>query len=162
MDRSPSDIRAPIRAGDTVSDEDAERIFARVTACTLARSEWTHPAHLVFAAVLLQREGLAGAERKMPDMIRAYNISVGTPNNDSEGYHHTITLFFLRRIDAFFATGARANMERARGVGADATRLVASPLADPEYLLAFYTKERLFSLAARRAWVGPDLEPSAD
>jgi len=153
VSNSQFDIRAPIRAGNAVSDEDAERIFDRVVNCTLPRPEWTHPAHLVFATVLLQREGLAGAEQSMPGMIRAYNESVGTPNNDREGYHHTITLFFLRRIYAFFSSAKGENP------GAAATRLLASPLSAPDYPLNYYSKDLLYSVEARSSWKAPELRP---
>jgi len=97
------DLRNPIRSGDIVDDESARRILEGVAARTLPRPEWTHQAHLVFAAALLADRGLAGAERDAPGLIRAYNESVGGANDDTQGYHHTITLFFLRHINAFLA-----------------------------------------------------------
>ena len=144
-------VFTPIRAGDEVSDETALRIFAGMTGKFLPKEEWTHPAHLVFATVLLDREGLSGAEAAAPDLIRNYNISVGGVNSDTEGYHHTITLFFLRRIDMFLASVPEKN------IGARATRVLASPLAETDYPMRFYSRERLFSVEARRSWVEPDL-----
>jgi hypothetical protein len=38
-----------------------------------------------------------------------------------------------------------------------ATTLLASPLAGKDYLLRFYSKERLMSAEARSRWVEPDL-----
>jgi hypothetical protein len=32
-----------------------------------------------------------------------------------------------------------------------------SPLGEPEWLLAYWSRERLFSMEARREWVEPDL-----
>jgi len=145
------DLRNPIRSGDIVDDESARRILEGVAARTLPRPEWTHQAHLVFAAALLADRGLAGAERDAPGLIRAYNESVGGANDDTQGYHHTITLFFLRHINAFLAPFAN------EGVGRRATRLLASPLAATDYPLAFYSRERLFSTEARRGWLDPDL-----
>lgn len=127
------------------------RLFSGVVGKSLPRPEWTHPAHLVFATALLAHEGLAGAEKRAPTLIRGYNESVGGVNDDTQGYHHTITLFFLRHIDAFLAPHA------ADAAGARATRLLASPLAAPDYPLRFYSRERLFSVAARRGWVDADL-----
>jgi hypothetical protein len=144
--------RTPIRAGDTVTDEMARHIYDGVTRLTLPRPEWTHPAHLVFATTLLGKAGLANAETAMPEMIRAYNESVGGVNDDTQGYHHTITLFFLRHIDAFLSPYVHES------VGARATRLLASLLATPDYPLTFYSRERLFSVEARRCWVEPDLK----
>ena len=156
METPSNDRHAPFRAGDVVSDDEANRIYDGVVKCSLPKHEWTHPAHLIFATMLVSRSSLPGAEKSMPDMIRAYNESVGGVNNDREGYHHTITLFFLRRIASFLAKAS------SQGVGADATRLLASPLALPDYPLKFYSKERLFSVEARRNWVEPDLNPVDD
>jgi hypothetical protein len=141
----------PIRAGDTVTDGMVAHIFSGLRARTLPRPEWTHPAHLVFATALLDHEGLAGAEASAPALIRAYNESVGGVNDDAQGYHHTITLFFLRRI-YFFVTPYSDE-----SAGARATRLLTSPLAAPDYPLRFYSWERLFSAKARREWLEPDL-----
>jgi hypothetical protein len=142
--------RAPIRAGAVISDDEVAHIHEGVRRRTLPRPEWTHPAHLVFATALLAEEGLAGAEAAAPDLIRAYNVSVGGVNDDTQGYHHTLTLFFLRAVDGFLSDCS------ARGLGAKATALLASDLAAPDYPLRFYTRERLFSVDARRGWVAPD------
>ncbi|MDZ7627002.1 MAG: hypothetical protein U5J99_01190 [Parvularculaceae bacterium] len=141
----------PLRTGAIVTDDMAAHIYAGVAGKVLPRPEWTHPAHLVFAAALLGHEGLMVAERRAPSLIRGYNESVGGVNDDRHGYHHTITLFFLRHIDEFLA------LHTNEAIGARATRLLASPLAEPEYPLRFYSRERLFSVEARKEWVGPDL-----
>lgn len=141
----------PLRSGDAVTDAIVSHIYLGVCARDLPRPEWTHPAHLVFASALLADRGLKGAEGSAPALIRAYNESVGGVNDDAQGYHHTITLFFLRRIDAF------SRPYTAEGSGKRATRLLASPLAHPTYPLRFYSRERLFSVEARRRWVEPDL-----
>jgi hypothetical protein len=141
----------PIRAGDRVTDAMVAHIYEGVRSCTLAKPEWTHPAHLVFATALLADRGLAGAEAAAPGLIRAYNESVGGVNDDTQGYHHTITLFFLRKIEAFYEPYTDDT------VGRRATRLLASPLAAPDYPLRFYSRERLFSVEARRRRLTPDL-----
>lgn len=141
----------PLRAGDTVTDAHARHILDGVRACALARPEWTHPAHLVFATALIDDLGLDAAERAAPALIRAYNLSVGGVNDDTQGYHHTITIFFLRRIAEFLTPFADETL------GARATRLLASPLAATDYPLAAYSRERLFSPEARRNFIEPDL-----
>ncbi len=141
----------PIRAGDNVTDTMALHIYDGLIGRTLPKVEWTHPAHLVFASVLIAREGLAGAEAAAPGLIRSYNESVGGVNDDKQGYHHTITLLFLRHVADFLAPYEEESL------GARATRLLASPLAETDYPLRFYTRERLFSVEARRGWVAPDL-----
>ena len=141
----------PLRAGDAVTDGMVAHIYTGVVNRTLPRPEWTHPAHLVFATALLCERGLDGAEAAAPGLIRAYNESVGGVNDDTQGYHHTITIFFLRKIAEFFAPDGD------EGPGAKATRLLASPLAAPDYPLRFYSRERLFSIEARREWAAGDL-----
>lgn len=141
----------PIRAGDRVTDAMVAHIHDGVCVRTLPKAEWTHPAHLVFATGLLARLGLAGAETAAPALIRAYNLSTGGVNDDTQGYHHTMTIFFLRAIDNFLEPYTEESP------GAQATRLLASPLADPAYPMRFYSRERLFSAAARREWAEPDL-----
>ena len=37
--------------------------------------------------------------------------------------------------------------------------LLAGPCGRPDWILAHWTKDRLFSVEARRAWVAPDLQP---
>jgi hypothetical protein len=143
----------PIRAGDRVTDAMVAHIYEGVSARTLPKAEWTHPAHLVFATALLTHEGLAGAEAAAPALIRAYNESTGGLNDDTQGYHHTITLFFLRAINAFYGPLAEES------AGTRATMLLASPLAAPDYPLQRYSRDRLFSVEARRGWVEPDLKP---
>lgn len=140
-----------LRAGAVVTDAQARRILDGVRDRFLPRPEWTHPAHLVFATGLLAERGLGGAEAAAPGLIRAYNESVGGVNDDTQGYHHSLTIFFLREVDRFLGPF----LEDA--IGARATRLLASPLSAPDYPLRHYSRERLFSVEARRIWVDPDL-----
>jgi hypothetical protein len=75
-------------------------------------------------------------------------------NSDSEGYHETITRLFLDGVRQFVAQ-------------ADATgplhdlvnQLLLSPTGQRDWPLRFYSRERLFSVEARRHFVDPDLEP---
>jgi len=40
-----------------------------------------------------------------------------------------------------------------------AARLLATPFGDKAWPLTFWSRERLFSVEARRGWVAPDLAP---
>ncbi len=140
-----------IHPGASVSDADVAHILGGIRARTLPKPEWTHGAHLCAGTALLKARGLAGAEAEMPDTIRAYNEATGVPNTDDEGYHHTITLFYLRTLDKFLD---RRWHER---IGQLATDVLAADLADRTYPLQFYSKELLFSVTARRSWIEGDL-----
>lgn len=143
---------APLRAGDTVTDAALRRILGGVRQRTLPKPEWTHAAHLVFGAGLLSGTSLAQAEEEAPHLIRGYNEATGVLNDDASGYHHTITLFFLRRLDL---------LRPAHPIAASdwASKALASALARSDYPLRFFSKGLLFTVAARRGWVEPDLQP---
>ena len=91
--------------------------------------------------------------RSMPTLIRAYNESIGGTNTDTSGYHETITQASIRAARAFLSDAPLEPLyETCNG-------LLRSPLGDPEWLLVYWTRPRLFSVEARRRWVEPDLRP---
>jgi len=135
------------------SEAEVDDLARRFLDHTLPRAEWTHAAHFAVALWLLRRRPESAAEREMPRLIRAYNAAVGTANTDSSGYHETIT---------------RASLAAARSVGAAWSdrplhealeALMATDLGRPNWLLGYWSRERLFSVEARRGWVEPDLAP---
>ena len=121
--------------------------------CALPRNEWTHAAHFAAALWLMRYRPDLDAAATMPGLIRAYNESVGRVNDDHGGYHETITLASLRAargvLDAY-----PSDMPVYRMVNA----LMWSNLADPNWLLEYWSRDRLMSVEARRAWVEPDLK----
>lgn len=127
-------------------------IYKGFKALTLPKEEWTHEAHLVTALSLLHDHGLEKAEALMPDMIREYNTSRGGINSSTDGYHHTITIFYLRIIEKFRLNNKGLNFEDL------ATQLLGSEIAAPYYTLNFFSKEHLFTPEARLGLVQPDLK----
>ncbi len=143
----------PLHPGAVVSADHATHIITGLRNRTLPKSEWTHGAHLTAAVALLDEDSLAGALAVMPDMIRQYNEATGVNNTDTEGYHQTITVFYLHVIDDF----CRRRPETT--VHDRASALLASPLAARDFALQFYSKELLFSVDARRNYIAPDVGP---
>lgn len=127
----------------------AERLLDR----TLPKEAWTHAAHLT-ATLRLVRTRDAGLERDLPGIIRAYNVAVGGVNDDHNGYHETITQAYLAAIRAFEAA-LPAGLSDAEA----AARLLATPMGDKAWPLTHWSRERLFSVEARRGWADPDLKP---
>lgn len=121
---------------------------------TLPKIEWTHAAHWAATFWLLRHRSDLDLARDMPGLIRAYNLSVGGRNTDTEGYHETITQASLRaarnHLDAYPADASLA---------AVLSDLLKSPLGRPDWILRYWSRERLFSVNARREWVEPDLHP---
>lgn len=134
------------------SDAEIEHIAHALADRTLPKREWTHAAHFA-AALWLLRELGDSAFRDLPPLIRAYNESTGVANTDSSGYHETITLASLRLGRAWLAERTGAPLH------ATLDELLASPYGRSDWLLVYWSRERLFSVAARKGWVDADLRP---
>lgn len=120
----------------------------------LPKSEWTHAGHFAAALWLCRhRRDLTQADA-IRRLISGYNEATGTANTDTGGYHHTITLASMR-----------AAAEHLAGYAADAplrvalSDLMVSEHGDPDWLLAYWSREVLFGVPARRDWIEPDLRP---
>jgi hypothetical protein len=132
-------------------DEAIRRVGEGLLACTLPRAEWTHEAHLAACAWLILERPDVRPERDLPAIIRRYNESVGGVNDETQGYHETITQIFIRAVRAHLATTEkRALHERVNA-------LLRAPEGRRDWPLRFYSKQRLFSAGARLGWIEPDL-----
>ncbi|MFZ5670513.1 MAG: hypothetical protein ACOY4K_13555 [Pseudomonadota bacterium] len=136
------------------SDAEVVAIGEGVCDLTLPKPRWTHAAHFAAAVWLIRARPDLVPERDMPGLIRAYNAATGVPNTDADGYHETITLASLRAARAHLAT-----LPEATPLHAAVNALLASELGNSRWPLAYWSRERLFSPAARRGWIDPDLQP---
>ena len=91
-------------------------------------------------------------DQELPGIIRRYNESVGGLNSDTEGYHETITRVFLQGVRLFLAEAG--SDEPLHELVND---LLHSPMGRRNWPLRFYSRERLFSVKARRNFIQPDL-----
>jgi hypothetical protein len=134
------------------SDAEIERLGEGLLACTLAREEWTHEAHLAATTYLLLRRPDVDLSAELPGIIRRFNESVGGVNSDIEGYHDTITRVFLHGVRLFVSeTDFKAPLHVL------VNELLRSPMGRRDWPLRFYSRERLFSVEARRNFVAPDV-----
>ncbi len=136
------------------SDADIDHIGLGLIYRTLPKPEWTHAAHFAAALWLLRHRSDWVLERRMPELIRAYNEATGVANTDTEGYHETITLASLAAAEAVL----RAHPPETP-LCAVITALMDGPLGQSRWPMAFWSRERLFSPRARREWVDADLQP---
>ena len=134
------------------SDAEIEHIGEGLLARTLPREEWTHEAHLAATTWLLLKRPDIDVDEELPDIIRHYNESVGGVNSDTEGYHETITRAFLRGVRLFLE---EADPEEP--LHELVNELLLSPMGRRDWPMRFYSRERLFSAAARRDFVAPDI-----
>ena len=121
--------------------------IARVVTCSLPKAEWTHDAHVRAAIALVRRVGDDRALRLLGRLIPRLNRSHGTPNTDTSGYHATITAYYVRAVALCIADGM------------DDAAILADPSTSREAPLRHWRRETLFSVAARRGFVAPDLVP---
>jgi hypothetical protein len=121
---------------------------------TLTRPEWTHEAHLAACLWIIADRPDILPERDLPEIIRRFNESVGGVNDETQGYHETITQCFIRATRLFLA-GTVPALPLVEKVNA----LLAAPEGSRDWPLGFYSAERLFSVPARLGWVEPDLRP---
>ena len=134
------------------TDAEIEPLGEGLLACTATREEWTHEAHLAATTYLLLHRPDIDLDAELPGIIRRFNESVGGVNSDTEGYHDTITRAFLHGVRLFLGKprNGEALYETVNG-------LLLSPMGRRDWPLRFYSRERLFSVEARRSHVPPDL-----
>lgn len=143
----------PAHTDAPYADAEIAALTAGLLDHSLPKARWTHAAHLsaTLHLVWTRNEGL---ERDMPRMIQTYNVAVGGVNDDHSGYHETITQAYLAAIRAFVAA-----LPAGISSGEARAQLLATPMGDKAWPLSFWSRERLFSVEARRGWVEPDLKP---
>jgi hypothetical protein len=128
-----------------VSDTELARAFERGE---IPNAAFHHDSHLRVAwAYLREHTTLAEATERMASSLRQFAGALGK----LEKYHHTLTVFWMNAM-------ALAGSSMGDCDAADV--LCACPcLLDKDLPLAFYSRERLFSEAARLSWVAPDRQP---
>lgn len=150
-----TDFSPRLFADDAAVRHVGEGLLAR----TLPRAEWTHEAHLGTCLWLVRERGDIDIEGELPGRIRDYNASVGGVNDDTQGYHETITQLYIAGVRAHHA--ATAEMTLVEAVNA----LLTGERGRRDWPLGYYSPARLLSVAARRALLLPDLiasDPIAD
>jgi hypothetical protein len=136
------------------SESEVDRVGLGFLDRSLPKPEWTHAAHFAATLWLMRRRPDMVLPEQMPALIKAYNVATGVENTDTGGYHETITQASIRGACAF-AKGLPPTQPLHEAVDL----LMASPLGDKNWPLAYWTRDRLFSVVARHAWLEPDRRP---
>ena len=134
------------------TDAELEHLGEGLLSRTLTREEWTHEAHLGATTYLLTRRPDVDLDKELPGIIRRFNESVGGVNDDTQGYHETITRCFLQGVRLFLAEA-----DPREPLHELVNELLLSPMGRRDWPLRFYSAERLFSVEARRHFVPPDV-----
>ena len=134
------------------SDAEIRRIGEGLIVCTLPKVEWTHEAHLATCLWIIRDRQDIEAERDLPRFIPRYNVSVGGVNSDTEGYHETITQIYIAAIRDHLS-----EIDPLSALTDAVNALLVSDRGRRDWPLRFYSREKLFSVEARRGFVSPDL-----
>lgn len=121
---------------------------------TLPREEWTHEAHLAASLWIARERPDINPVADMAAIISSYNEAVGGVNDDSQGYHDSITRIYVEAVRVHLA-----RRDRSEPLMQAVNALLTSPLGRRDLPLRFYSAERLFSVEARRKFIDPDRLP---
>jgi len=132
------------------TQEEIHSLIERFENCILPKIEWTHEAHLVVAIWYCSNYQFEEALKLVRKNITAHNESVGTPNTDHEGYHETITKFWLLTALRFISECDKLPVSDL------CNHFINSKFSSSNYPLNFYSEALLFSVNARHNWVEPD------
>ena len=136
------------------ADDEAVRHVGRgLLDRSLPKEAWTHEAHLAACLWIITERPDIDPARDMRAIISGYNEAVGGVNDDRAGYHDSITHSFIAGVRHWLA---RADAD---SLAARVNGLLLAPEGRRDWPLGFYSRERLFSVEARRMWVEPDLKP---
>lgn len=132
--------------------EDVRKLVSRFEDCSLPHEEWNHTAHLLVGLWYCQHHDFNQALRKMKFGVTAYNQATGTINSDTDGYHETITRFWLMVILEFIKSSNKDSDLY--------NSFVNSRYAKRDYIFNFYDRTHLFSKEARHSWLKPTSKTS--
>lgn len=117
---------------------------------TISRDAWKHAEHLTVALNYLSLHDIEVATKKMRNGIFKLLGAFGVDLTKEMPYHETLTVFWMRTVAEFNSTTYGASLLE------KANALVEK--FDKDHPLKFYSREYLFSDAARSSFVEPDLQ----
>ena len=130
------------------SDSEIKSLVTQFENKTLPKASWTHQAHLTTGLYYLYHHSFFESLCIMKARIMTYNESVGGVNSPTNGYHETLTVFWLKVLEQFLKD------KRSMALYEICNLLLESPQSSKELPFQYYDKERLMSVEARATWIG--------
>jgi hypothetical protein len=115
--------------------------------CSYPRADWVHASHIRVAWIYCSKHDVVTALKNARDGIKAYNASVG---GSPDLYHETITTFYIRTVNHRLSSQNGFTWEQFMTENPDLMNWW------PSLIEQYYTKELLYSGAARQKFVLPD------
>ena len=122
----------------------------------LPKEKWTHQAHILVAFWYANEYDFEEGLKLLREAIKGYNLSVGTQNTGTGGYHETLTVFWLKLIKEYL------NTQKHQALVNNVNTFLHLITSGTGFPLIFYSGEVLFSKEARHHWVEPNKLPLSD
>ncbi|MBD2039182.1 hypothetical protein [Microcoleus sp. FACHB-672] len=129
-----------------------ESLIRNFESCTLPRCEWTHHAHLIVALWYLTRYPEQKAINRIRENIQRLNRANGVLTTKDNGYHETITLFWIQIVSRHLLS------EGENQTFVNLANSLIHNCGNPSLPLEYYSRDRLMSWKARITWVEPELK----
>ena len=130
--------------------EQIESLVGAFETGTLPPERFTHAAHMTVALWYLAHFSMAEATERMRTGLHHFLTYHG---HGLSKYNETITLFWMKLLHHFLnAKGADRPL-------LDVTNEAIASLGSMRFVFSHYSRQLVFSEAARTAWVEPDLLP---
>src|SRR5215470_15970658 len=133
--------------------EEIENLIREFESGALPRDQWDHKAHLTIACWYLVRYPEPEAARRIRKGIQRYNKSAGIVTTRENGYHESITMFWVSMVKNFLRN---ATLECSI-VGL--INNLVDRYGNKRLPYEYYSRDLLMSLEARLNRVEPDLKP---
>jgi hypothetical protein len=129
--------------------EEIEALVKAFENGTISRDEWRHAEHLTVALYYLSNNDFPGALGKMREGIFNLLRSFAIDLSKEMPYHETLTVFWMKTVADFAQAKTETSLVEI------CSALIAAH--DKDFPLRFYSRECLFSDAARSQYIKPDL-----
>ena len=130
-----------------------KQLVEAFVSCTLPKEKWTHDAHLRVGLWHLLHYSPSESMERLRQNIKKYNVACGIENTETQGYHETITRFYVWLINRFIQ-----QTDCSEPIDLLADELI-NRYGDKSLPFSYYSRDRLISKTARLQWVEPDLKP---
>ena len=141
--------------------EQIEAVVRGFEGCSTGKEDFTHAGHLMVAAWYLHKYTFEQAAARMRAGLFRFLDHHGV---GQEKYNETITLFWLKVVNAFALaqSGSRGGATKEQGLNAAQLVSLANELiqtfGDARLIFDYYSESLIRSPEAKSAWLEPDLK----
>lgn len=130
-----------------LDEKEILEIVRKFEDAVIAREDWRHAEHLTVALYYLSRFDFETSYERMRSGIFNLLRAFGVDFSREMPFHETLTVFWLKTVDDFL-----------KSKGGVSTVEICNEMIetfDKDYPLKFYSREQLFSDAARSRYLAP-------